>query len=439
MGCRSPPASVSAPDPRIAVRNVQRIAAQTVAAVLSGRSLNHTLEAAWKRARALTRAERGAIQDLSYGTLRHLGRLRAVLSQLATRQVDNPELQTLLLVALYQLEYSEAAPYAVVDHAVECAAQIGGGHVKAFVNAVLRNFQRGRAALLKEADSTDAGLYSYPAWWIERLRRDFPSDANDILQTGNMHPPMTLRVNRRRATPQEYLQELERAGLDARMLDGGALTLLRPVPVEQLPGFGQGVVSVQDAGAQFAAPLLDLDDGMRVLDACAAPGGKTAHMLELADLDMTALDVDPERIKRVSSNLERLGLSARVACADAAAIEAWWDNRPYDRVLLDAPCTASGVVRRHPDIKWLRQAGDLRRFAEQQQCLLEALWKVLGCGGKLLYVTCSIFREENQERIGGFAARHPDARILGAMPGRGGLLLPDNEHDGFYYALLQKN
>jgi 16S rRNA (cytosine967-C5)-methyltransferase len=178
---------------------------------------------------------------------------------------------------------------------------------------------------------------------------------------------------------------------------------------------------------------------MRVLDACAAPGGKTAHMLELADLDMTALDADPDRLKRVSSNLERLGLSARVACADAAAIESWWDNRPFDRVLLDAPCTASGVVRRHPDIKWLRQPGDIRRFAEQQQRLLEALWKVLGHGGKLLYVTCSIFMEENQETIGGFAARHPDARVLGAMPGRDGLLLPDNVHDGFYYALLQKN
>ncbi len=410
-----------------------------MAAVLSGRSLNHTLEAAWKRAHALTRAERGAIQDLSYGTLRHLGRLRAVLSQLAPRRVEDRELQTLLLVALYQLEYSEAAPYAVVDHAVECAAQIGGRHVKAFVNAVLRNFQRRRAALLKKADSTDAGHYSYPAWWIERLRRDFPSEATNILETGNTHPPMTLRVNRRRGTPQEYLHELERAGLGARMLEGGALTLLRPVPVEELPGFGQGVVSVQDAGAQFAARLLDLGDGMRVLDACAAPGGKTAHMLELVDADMTALDADPARLKLVSSNLERLGLSARLACADAASIEDWWDNRPFDRVLLDAPCTASGVVRRHPDIKWLRQAGDVRRFAEQQQQLLEALWKVLGRSGKLLYVTCSIFMEENQQQIDAFAARHPEARILGAMPGRGGLLLPDNEHDGFYYALLQKN
>ena len=420
------------------MRNIQRVAAQTVAAVLSGRSLTHTLEAAWKRTHTLTRAERGAIQDLSYGTLRYLGRLRAVLSQLAPRQVENPELQALLLVALYQLEYSEAAPYAVVDHAVECAAQIESSRVKAFVNAVLRSFQRGRAALLKKADSTDAGHYSYPAWWIERVRHDFPSEALSILETGNMHPPMTLRVNRRRGTPQEYLHGLERAGLEARMLDGGALTLLRPVPVEQLPGFGQGMVSVQDAGAQFAAQLIELGDGMRVLDACAAPGGKTAHMLELADLDLTALDTDPVRLERVKSNLDRLGLSAHVACADAAATDAWWDTRTFDRVLLDAPCTASGVVRRHPDIKWLRQPGDIRRFAEQQQRLLEALWKVLGRGGKLLYVTCSIFMEENQERIGGFAARHPDARILGAMPGRDGLLLPDKEHDGFYFSLLQK-
>jgi 16S rRNA (cytosine967-C5)-methyltransferase len=397
------------------------------------------LEVAWQRTHTLTRGERGAIRDLSYGTLRHLGRLRAVLSQLAPRHVENPELQALLLVALYQLEYSEAAPYAVVDHAVECAAQIESPHVKAFVNAVLRNFQRGRAALLKKADSTDAGRYSYPAWWIERVRRDFPSEADSILETGNMHPPMTLRVNRRRGTPQEYLHELERANLEARMLDGDALTLLRPVPVEQLPGFAQGMVSVQDAGAQITARLLDLGDGMRVLDACAAPGGKTAHLLEIADLDLTALDTDPVRLERVNSNLERLGLSAHVVCTDAATTEAWWDTRTFDRVLLDAPCTASGVVRRHPDIKWLRQPGDIRRFAEQQQRLLEALWKVLARGGKLLYVTCSIFMEENQERIGGFVARHPDAHTLGAMPGRDGLLLPDNEHDGFYFALLQKN
>ncbi len=420
------------------MRNIQCIAARTVAAVLSGRSLKYTLESAWKRAQLLTRAERGAIQDISYGTLRYLGRLRAVMSQLALRKVENTNLQTLILVALYQLEYSDAARYAVVDHAVESAAQIEGRHVKAFVNAVLRNFLRHRAGLLKEADSTDEGRYSYPAWWIERLQRDFPSQAHDILETGNTHPPMTLRVNQRRATPQEYLHDLEQAGLGARMLGGAAVTLLHPLPVEQLPGFATGVVSVQDAGAQLAAPLLDLSDGMRVLDACAAPGGKTAHILELADVNVTALDADTARLQRVSSNLARLGLSASVACADAAVTDAWWDDKPFDRILLDAPCTASGVVRRHPDVKWLRRPGDVRHFAGQQQRLLEALWKVLGDGGKLLYVTCSIFMEENQERIGDFAARHPDARVLGAMPGRDGLMLPDNEHDGFYYALLQK-
>jgi len=421
------------------VRNIQRMAAHSVAAVLSGKTLNHTLEMVWKRADTLTRAERGAIQDLSYGTLRYLGRLRSVLSRLAPRRVANPELQTLLLVALYQLEYTAAAPYAVVDHAVECAAQIESSRVKAFVNAVLRNFLRGRAELLRQADSADVGRYSYPAWWIERIRRDFPADAQTILEIGNTRPPMTLRVNRRRATPQEYLHELEQAGMGARMLDGGALALLRPVPVEQLPGFGQGMVSVQDAGAQLAASLLDLGDGMRVLDACAAPGSKSAHILELADVDLTALDTDPVRLERVRSNLERLGLSAHLATADAAVTRAWWDERMFDRVLVDAPCSASGVVRRHPDIKWLRQRGDIGRFSEQQQRLLEALWKVVGRGGKLLYVTCSIFREENQERIGEFAARHPDALVLGAMPGRDGLLLPDHEHDGFYYALLQKN
>jgi 16S rRNA (cytosine967-C5)-methyltransferase len=211
------------------------------------------------------------------------------------------------------------------------------------------------------------------------------------------------------------------------------------VPVDRLPGFADGHVSIQDAGAQLAAPLLDAGNGMRVLDACAAPGGKTAHILELADVDLTALDADAVRLQRVGSNLERLGLSARLRATDAAALDQWWDGNPFDRVLLDAPCSASGIVRRHPDVKWLRRHSDIDAFAAQQQRLLEALWKVVVRGGKLLYVTCSIFGEEDHETIGGFAARHPDARILGGMPGRDGLLLPDNEHDGFYYALLHKD
>lgn len=421
------------------MHNVQRVAAETVDAVISGKSLNQCLDQHWRRMPQLSRADRGAIQDLSYGTLRHLGQLRAVLDQLATRPITKPRLRALLLVALYQLEYSEAAPYAVVDHAVDCAVEIGGSPVRSFANAVLRNFQRNRESLLEQAKRSDEGRYSHPAWWVGRLRRDFPEDAERLLQLGNSHPPMTLRVNRRQVAPDQYLEELAAAGLPAVQQANGAITLARPVPVEQLPRFSAGIVSVQDAGAQLAAPLLDLGDGMRVLDACAAPGGKAAHILETAAVELTALDLDPSRIGRIQSNLSRLGLKAHVLCADAAVITEWWDGRPFDRVLLDAPCSASGVVRRHPDIKWLRQPADIARFVAQQQRLLESLWKLVGDGGKLLYATCSIFSEENQQSVDAFAARHPDARVVGGMPGRDGLLLPDNEHDGFYYALLEKD
>ena len=418
---------------------IQRFAAQTVAMVLSGTSLNAALDSLWRRNRQLTSSERGAIQDICYGTLRHLGTLSAVLDQLVPRPIANPGLRTMLLTVLYQLEHSEAAAYAVVDSAVECAAQLGGEHVKPFANAVLRNYQRRREALLASAVLSDEGRFSYPGWWIERLRRDFGPDAERILDMGNKHPPMTLRTNIRFCSASAYLQKLREAGFDARSLDNGALLLAQPVPVDRLPSFDEGAVSVQDAGAQLAATLLDVRGDIRVLDACAAPGGKTAHILELADVDMTALDADAVRLQRVRSNLERLGLTARLQAADAAAIDTWWDGNAFDRVLLDAPCSASGVVRRHPDIKWLRRASDIAGFAAQQQRLLEALWKVLARGGKLLYVTCSVFREEDHVITGNFAARHPDARILGGMPGRDGLLLPDDEHDGFYYALLRKD
>ena len=397
------------------------------------------LDNAWRDNRDLSRSERGAIQDLSYGTLRHLGRLRAVIDQLVNKPVANPDLQALLLVAIFQLEYTQAAPYAVVDHAVECAAQIAGVQLKAFVNAVLRNFQRNREELLLRAQSTDEGRFSYPDWWISRLRRELPQDVESVLLVGNTHPPMTLRVNRRLRSPEQYMKQLAAAGLESRQLDNGALLLAQPVPVEELPGFAQGEVSVQDAGAQGVALALDLMDGMRVLDACAAPGGKCAQILETADVELDALDADPARLQRVSANMDRLGLSAQLQCADAGALDSWWDGRDFDRVLLDAPCSASGVVRRHPDVKWLRRAVDISGFAAQQQRLLDALWKVVARGGKLLYVTCSIFREENQEGVDRFTARQPDARILGGMPGQNGLLLPNDEHDGFYYALLQKN
>lgn len=418
---------------------IQRVAAQTVAAVLAGRSLNAALELAWRRNRQLSASERGAIQDTCYGTLRSLGMLRAVLDQLAHKPISSPELRSLLLTALYQLEYSGAAPYAVVDHAVECAVQFGGEHVRSFANAILRNYQRRRDVLLAAAAQSDEARLSYPNWWIERLRHEHGADAERILAIGNAHPPMTLRANVRHGSAVAYLDRLKQAGLEASPVDNGALLLSRPVPVERLPGFAQGAVSVQDAGAQFVPSLLDLHPGTRVLDACAAPGGKAAHILECVDVDLTALDVDAQRLQRVRSNLERLGLHAHLKSADAAALETWWDGSPFERVLVDAPCSASGVVRRHPDIKWLRRPSDIAGFAAQQQRLLAALWNVVARGGKLLYVTCSIFAEEDHETINAFAARHQDARILGGMPGDNGLLLPANDHDGFYYALLQKN
>ena len=282
MACRQCQASASVPRQNTSVHRVQRFAAQTVATVLSGTSLNAALDSIWRRSRQLTTSERGAIQDICYGTLRHFGKLRAVLDQLAPKPIASPELRALLLTAIYQLEHSEAPPYAVVDCAVECAAQLGGEHVKPFANAVLRNFQRRREVLLASAAALDEGRFSYPKWWIERLRRDFGPDAERILDVGNRHPPMTLRTNVRRGSAGDYLRRLQQAGLDARSLDNGALMLARPVPVDLLPGFGEGAVSVQDAGAQLAATLLDVRDGMRVLDACAAPGGKTAHVLELS-------------------------------------------------------------------------------------------------------------------------------------------------------------
>lgn len=418
---------------------IQRLAAHTVANVLSGSSLTAALDQVWRRHRLLSASERGAIQDICYGTLRHYGKLVLVLDQLVPKPIAVAQLRALLLCAIYQLEFSAAAPYAVVDSAVQCAAQLGTDHVKPFANAVLRNFQRRRKELLAHAATLDAGRFSYPDWWIEKLRRDFGLQAERVLEIGNLHPPMTLRPNVRRTSARACLQVLQQAGFDARMLDNGALVLARPAPVDRLPGFAEGTISVQDAGAQFAATLLDVEGGMRVLDACAAPGGKTAHILELADVEMTALDTDGARLQRVRTNLERLGLNARLQAADAADLDTWWDGRPYERVLIDAPCSASGIVRRHPDIKWLRRASDIAAFAAQQRRLLDALWKVVAHGGKLLYVTCSIFREEDHDTISEFAARHPDAHILGGMPGRDGLLLPDDEHDGFYFALLQKD
>jgi len=321
---------------------------------------------------------------------------------------------------------------------------LGKPQAAGLINAVLRNFLRKREALLAKAAVNDTGRYAYPHWWIDKLRKQYPRYYTEILAAGNLHPPLTLRVNRRRISRDDYLQLLAQQELAATAVGADGATLARAVPVERLPGFADGLVSVQDAAAQLAAPLLDAQPRMRVLDACAAPGGKTTHLLELADLALTAIDHDAGRLARVQQNLSRLGLAAALKTADVNDVAVWWDGQPFERILADVPCSASGVVRRHPDIKWLRRASDPPRFVKQQQLMLDALWRLLASGGKLLYTTCSIFQEENSLQAADFLARHADARQLPLSGVRtldgtpDGQLLPDNEHDGFFYALLQK-
>ncbi len=423
---------------------IQRLASAVVGRVLAGRSLDAELGAVWRRHVQLAGRERAAIQDLAYGTLRFLGRFEALLEALLDKPLQDARLRALLLVALYQLEHTRAAPHAIVDNAVRTCETLGLAAAKGLANAVLRNFLRNRAALAARAQRSETARYSHPQWWIDKLRAQYPSHYAVVLEADNLHPPLALRVNRRRVTTAGYLALLAQHGIAGEAYGETAVVLGSPLPAERIPGLADGLVSVQDAAAQLAAPLLDLSDGMRVLDACAAPGGKTAHVLELADVDLTALDSDAERLERVRANLMRLGLSARVVYGDACAPADWWDSKPFERILADAPCSASGVARRHPDIKWLRRAADVAQFAQLQSRMLDALWQLLARGGKLLYATCSVFHEENHQQAAQFVERHRDATRL-TLPAvdndpqlPAGQLLPDQRHDGFFYALLQK-
>jgi len=423
---------------------LQRLAAGVLGGVLAGRSLDSELAAAWRAHPGIDERHRAAAQDLSYGVLRLLARLEAVLEALVEKPLADARLRLLLLVAIYQLEHTRAAPHAVVDHAVRTCHALGLTSAKGLVNAVLRNFLRRRAALGARAQRTETARYCHPQWWIDKLRSQYPGEYAAILEAGNTRPPLALRVNRRRARVADYLEVLARHGIKGEGFGTAAVLLQKALPAARVPGLAEGLVSVQDAAAQLAAPLLDLADGMRVLDACAAPGGKTAHALELADLELTALDCDALRLERVRANLQRLGFTARVLCGDACEPSSWWDGLPFDRILVDAPCSASGIVRRRPDIKWLRRESDIAQYSHTQRRMLDALWQALASGGKLLYATCSVFHEENGEQVARFLERHRDARRL-ALPAVGsdihaesGQLLPDGRHDGFYYALLQK-
>lgn len=415
------------------MQTIQTLAAHILDTVLSGKNLTDTLATAWRQHPALAPAERAAVMDITHGALRHYGWLRGALDKLLSRPLTDSHIDRLLIVALYQLEHTQAAPYAIVDHAVRVASAHEGGRLKGLTNAVLRNFQRRHDELAAALRREPTAFWNHPDWWVGAVQQAYPKDWKAILTASNQHPPMTVRVNRRRLSVADWLTRLQEAGLDGVVLEGEAVRLVKPVPVDKLPGFAEGDVSVQDAGAQLAADWLDVAEGMRVLDACAAPGGKTCHLLERAQLNLTAVDNDANRLQRVQSNLTRLGLSARCLTGDASRPKAWWDGQMFDRVLADVPCSASGVARRHPDIKWTRRPTDIPSLGRQQGALADALWALVAPGGKMLYATCSIFPTENRRQIDAFLTRHVNAELERDIQ-----LLPDENHDGFYYALIRK-
>ena len=411
-------------------------AAELVARVMEGGNLTDAFERMLELHDTWPEKTRGAVRDLAWSTLRDYGRGDAVLRQL----LHTPPalvIHALLLVALRRLEQRPEQAHTTVDQVVQATAVAMPG-LKGMVNGVLRNALRQRAQWPLWIEADEEARHAHPRWWIERVRVDHPERWQALLDAGNQRSPMALRVNRRRTNVEAVLAELAADDIPARALGTDTILLQHPVAVARLPAYAEGRVSVQDAGAQRAAVLLASQAGDRVLDACAAPGGKAAHLLEMADIDLLALELDPQRAQRIGRNLTRLGLQARVQVADCSDPAQWWDGRPFDRILADVPCSASGAVRRHPDIKWLRRDEDIAAFALQQRRILDALWHTLAAGGTMLYVTCSVFAQENAAQVSSFLRRHADAEIVPIEASPDCQLLPDVDHDGFYFARLRK-
>ena len=429
--------------------NVRAAAALAVARVRGGQSLADVLPGL--QARVAPR-DRGLLQELAFGTLRWHDALDHLAGRLLKRPLKrrDADVHALLLVGLYQLTRMRLPAHAAVHDTVGGVRDLGKAWARGLANGVLRAFQRQQDDLLAELEEADAAVrLAFPRWLLDRLRADWPEDWEAIADNGNQRPPMTLRVNRSCTDREAFLGQLREADIPARATRHApaGVVLDEPMGVDSIPGFEAGQVSVQDEAAQLCTTVLAAKPGERVLDACAAPGGKTAALLEaVPDLDLLALDRDAERLVRVDDNLDRLGLTAHTLAADAADTGDWWSGEPFQRILLDAPCTGTGVIRRHPDIKHLRRSGDVESLARQQARLLDALWETLAPGGRLVYATCSILKAENEEQVAAFLERHGDARhvALAADWGRerpvGRQILPgDDGMDGFFYACLEKD
>jgi 16S rRNA (cytosine967-C5)-methyltransferase len=421
------------------------IAAEILLAVAEGKSLNEIFP---QGAQYVADSDRALLRELCYGTLRFYHRLAALVNPLLNKPLKNEDrdIHFLILIGAYQLAYLRIADHVAVSTTVDAVDALEKPWARNFVNAVLRNFQRQHEELESKLKLSEK--ISHTPWIFRAINSAWPEQATDVFAANNHQAPMTLRVNRQRLARDEYLQHLSDAGIEAtpcaEAIDG--ITLTKAVNVQQLPGFAEGNVSVQDEAAQLAAILLNPQPHERLLDACCAPGGKTCHLLEIADeCELIAVDNQPERLSRVEENLERLQLQAAVMAADAGNPDEWWDKKLFDAILLDAPCSGSGVIRRHPDIKLLRRESDIAQFASEQGRLLDALWTTLKPGGRLLYATCSILPAENEQVIADFIARQKDASSVdidlqnGIKQQHGYQLLPQiNGHDGFFYALLRK-
>lgn len=429
--------------------NSRLAAAHALAAVLQGKaSLAGSLPNVLKQ---VDERERALVRELALGTARWQPRLEILAAQFLDKPLRraDQDVQALLLIGLYQLLYTRIPEHAAIGETVDCASALKKNWAKGLLNAVLRRAQREAGELLPQLEKDPVVVTAHPRWLQRLLKAHWPEHWLSICAANNLHPPMTLRVNRLRTTREKYLVQLQQAGIAASATEysQSGIRLSQPCDVQQLPGFADGLCSVQDEAAQLSASLLDLQPDQRVLDACCAPGGKTCDILETEPgiQSLLALDLEPERLRRVQENLDRLQLNAELKAGDGRDTELWWDGQPFDRILLDAPCSATGVIRRNPDIKLTRQADDIAELAQLQGELLDALWPTLAPGGLLLYATCSVLPTENTEVIAAFLARTPAAQELplqltcGIAQPHGRQLLPQQSgHDGFYYALLKK-
>lgn len=423
--------------------NLRSLAATAIGQVLDqGQSLSTVLPALQKN---IADKDKALLQELCFGTLRVLPQLEWCIKQLMARPMTGKQrpLHYLIMVGLYQLVHTRIPAHAALAETVEGAVALKRPQLKGLVNGVLRQFQRQQESLLAEADAQES-RYLHPSWLLARIKKAYPAQWESITEANNQRPPMWLRVNRLHHSRDDYLKLLQQAGITADVHDDypDALRLAAPCPVTMLPGFAEGWVTVQDASAQGCIPLLAPQNGEHILDLCAAPGGKTTHILEAApNAHVLAVDIDEQRLKRVQENLNRLQLQAEIKKGDGKDPQAWANDRVFDRILLDAPCSATGVIRRHPDIKWLRRNSDIDELVEVQKAILEAIWPRLKSGGVLLYATCSILPEENHEQIATFLASHPDATLVetGDRTHPGIQNLPSAEAgDGFYYAKMIK-